>query len=178
MTLHKGYIRRAYLSPDCLLGEVTQLSESRLSETRHCQEVAHCAAVVRTISDDVIAVSAQQRGIRSRIGSVVDHFLSLSPRFSLCLLLTSLLLHRFTVVVVNGHGDIEMWTTSSTTRARLGWDLLQKAFFGMFHHQRREFDFLQVNEAADKWSACRFLPWLTRHLQLSVILTGKRFYPI
>ena len=66
---------------DCLLGEVTQLSESRLSETRHRQEVAHCAAAVRTISDDVIAVPAQQRCTRSRIGSAVDHFLSRFPRF-------------------------------------------------------------------------------------------------
>ena len=34
----------------------------------------------------------------------------------ICLLLICLLLNRYNVVVVNGNDDMEMWTTSSTTR--------------------------------------------------------------
>jgi len=33
VTLHKGYISKAYGPPDYILGEVTQPSKSRLSET-------------------------------------------------------------------------------------------------------------------------------------------------
>jgi len=40
MTLHKGYMSNAHVSPDYLLGEVTRPGESQLSETLALAE--HC----------------------------------------------------------------------------------------------------------------------------------------
>ena len=50
MTLYKGYIRKAYLSPDYLLGEVTQPNKSKLSETSN-RTTRSLTAQVRLVSD-------------------------------------------------------------------------------------------------------------------------------
>ena len=70
---------------------------------------------VSTMSDNVIAVSAQQRCIRSRSGSAVGHVsITVSFFLSFRLYITNILIiNSLNSFSGNGHSDIEMWTSTA-----------------------------------------------------------------